>query len=130
MPITCKHHQYDALGFCPICQHSASMSKVKAKLEKEDFFGSAPTVFVGRYGYPNVNVGIMSPPEIDENAWLLDAPRYWGQHTFSIPQMIDIRSELVNSRFNIGIKSSGGYIDMAREVAMASKPVEVEISLK
>ena len=34
--------------------------------------------------------------------------------------MIDIRSELVNSRFNIGIKSSGGYIDMAREVAMAS----------
>jgi hypothetical protein len=130
MPVSCKHHQYDSLGFCPICEHSRAMASVKKKLEKEDFFGSSPTVFVGRYGYPNVNVGIMAPPEIDENAWLLDAPRYWGSHGFTIPQMIDIRSELINSRFSANIKGRNRLLEIGKEITMASKPVELEINLE
>ena len=130
MSLSCKHKQYESLGFCPICQHSRAMSQVKAKLPKQEFFGSAPTVFVGRFGYPNVNVGIMAPPEIDENAWILDAPRYWGEHSYTIPQMIDIRSELINSRLAVGIKDRNKFLQVSREVAMASKPAEVEIKLE
>ena len=129
MSISCKHKQYESLGFCPICEHSKVMGSMKKKLEKQDFFGSSPTVFVGRFGYPNVNVGIMAPPQIDENAWLLDAPRYWGKNKFTIPQMIDIRSELINSRFGMNIKGQNKLLEIGREVTMASKPVEVEINL-
>lgn len=132
-PQKCNHKQYEALGFCPICEHNRAMSQVKKKLEKEDFFGSSPTVFVGRFGYPNVNVGIMAPPEIDEKAWLLDAPRYWGKENFTIPQMIDIRSELINSRFTVGIKdanSKNKFLEIGKEITMASKPVELEINLE
>src|SRR3989344_8646687 len=129
MALSCKHKQYEALGFCPICEHSLAMKQVKTKLTKQELFGSAPTVFVGRFGYPNLNVGIMAPPEISEEAWKLDAPRYWGQHNFSIPQMINIRSELINSRFSVNIKGKSKFLDISKEVAMASKPAEVEIKL-
>jgi len=38
------------------------------KLDKKDFFGSSPpTIFIGsKLRYPNVNVGILSPPEETE----------------------------------------------------------------
>ncbi len=129
MSLACKHKQYEALGFCPICEHNRAMTKIKSQLTKQDYIGSAPTVFVGRVGYPHLNVGIMAPPIIDEQAWMLDDPRYWGKHNFSIPQMINVRSELVNSRFSIDIKGKNKWLDISREVAMSSKPVEVDINL-
>ena len=34
---------------------------ISKKLEyKKDFFGDSPAPFIGRYGYPNVNVGVLS----------------------------------------------------------------------
>ena len=33
---------------------------------KEDFFGSSPAPFVGRYGYPYVNVGILATFDLHE----------------------------------------------------------------
>ena len=66
--------------FCPIIARSKAMFRLKEDMAKEpsaDFFGSAPAPFVGRFGYPSVNVGILAPPEIKEDAWLHDAPLDW-----------------------------------------------------
>lgn len=116
--------------FCPIIAKSQALSKVKDKITSEDFFGSSPSVFVGHHGYPYVNVGILSPPEKDEETWLYDAPSYWAEHNFQIPRIIDFRSSLINSRFKSHIKEKNNFLDLSQEIGMASKPVDVEINLK
>ncbi|MBW2991607.1 Nre family DNA repair protein [Candidatus Woesearchaeota archaeon] len=117
-------------SFCPIYAKNQSLFKIKEKITKEDFFGSAPSPFVGRYGYPDINVGILSPAEIQADAWLLDAPNYWADNNYQIPEIIDLRSSLVNSRFKANIKDQNKLLEISQEVGMSSKPVDIEINLK
>ncbi|MBI2139262.1 hypothetical protein HYU13_06745, partial [Candidatus Woesearchaeota archaeon] len=115
---------------CPACRKAKSLFRVKELLRSEDFFGSAPGVFVGHYGYPHLNVGILSPPERTERAWLYDAPRHWALSNMQIPEIIDCRTSLINSRFKAQVKDANKFLIMGQEVAMASKPVDVEINLE
>ncbi|MCP3683451.1 MAG: hypothetical protein GY861_12260 [bacterium] len=131
--IKCKGsdpYRYCGKSFCPIYARAASMFKVKDKIGKEEFVSSSPAPFVGRYGYPEVNVGVLSPPEQKDDAWLFDAPRHWAKSSFDIPQIVDLRSALINSRFKANIKSSNRLLDISQEVGMASKPVDIDVSLK
>ncbi|TKJ17206.1 hypothetical protein CEE44_01575 [Candidatus Woesearchaeota archaeon B3_Woes] len=107
-----------------------AMFRVKPKLTKRDFEGSSPAPFVGHVGYPNLNVGLLSPVEVKEKAWIYDAPRYWADNQFKIPDIVDYRSALINSRFKTHVKNSTKFLEIAQEVGMASKPVDVEIHLK
>ncbi|MDA1196632.1 MAG: hypothetical protein O2779_01570 [Nanoarchaeota archaeon] len=115
---------------CNICTRAKSLFKVKDLLKSEDFFGSSPNVFVGHHGYPNLNVGILSPPEPKEDAWLLDAQKHWAKTNTQIPQIIDYRTQLLNSRFKVQVKQSNRFLELSKEIGMASKPVDVEINLK
>jgi len=116
--------------FCPIIAKAESLFKIKDTLPKEDFFGSSPTPFVGHNFYPNLYVGILSPPEQREDAWLYDAPNYWAEHDFQIPEIVDYRSALINSRFRLNVKQRNKFLEISQEIGMASKPVDVEINLK
>lgn len=123
--------------FCPLVAKSQAMFRVKDEFVKatdSNFFGSAPAPFVGRFGYPAVNVGILAPPEIKEDAWLHDAPLDWAKNNFSIQQIIDLRSSLINSRFKSDVTAvrSGRsrLLEISQEVGLAKRPVEVEINLK
>lgn len=102
------------------------------ELNDTDFYGnSPPSVFVGRYGYPNVNVGVLSPVKIDSNSWLYDAPKEWALRNYSAREVLKLRSHLVNSRFKSGIKSfNQKLLNIAQEVGMASNPVDMEVKLK
>jgi len=61
---------------------------------------SPPSVFIGsKLKYPLVNVGILSPLDKDENAWLYDDEKYWANNDFQINDVIKIRESLLNSRF-------------------------------
>jgi hypothetical protein len=115
-------------SYCPIVAKSQAMFKVKDRLGKEDIFGSSPSPFVGRYGYPNVNVGILSVGEPDSSRY--DAPRMWAESDYKIPQIVDLRSSLINSRFRIGVKQQSKFLEVSQEVGMAAKPVEMEIKLE
>lgn len=118
-------------SFCPIIAKSQAQFRIREKLVKEDFFGASPAPFVGRFGYPYVNVGILSPVDTTEGAWEYDAPRHWADHDYKIPRIIDFRSALVNSRFRSYVKQkSTKLMEISQEVGMSSKPVEVEINLK
>ena len=131
--IKCKGRDPANCGrtFCPIIAKSEALFKVKDQLNKEDFFGSSPAPFVGRFGYPEINVGILSPPEQKEDAWLHDAPLHWSHNDFNIPQIVDLRSALINSRFKAYVKErSDRLLGITQEVGMASKPVDVEVNLK
>ena len=64
---------------------------------KTDFQGSAPAPFIGRYGYPNVNIGILSPQYSGDTSYY-DSPHLWNRGNFSIPQVANMRYGLVNSK--------------------------------
>src|SRR3989344_3074244 len=99
---------------------------------------SPPSVFVGsKLHYPLVNVGILSPLQRDENAWLYDQPKYWADNNFQINDVVKLRDSLLNSRFQSNVRdvtsnssTSKKFVQLAQEIAVASKPVDVEIELR
>ena len=95
---------------------------------------SPPSVFVGsKLKYPLVNVGILSPLEKDENAWIYDDAKYWAENNFQINDVLRLRNNLLNSRFQSNVHDSGTskkFVEIAQEIAIASKPVDIEIELK
>ena len=95
---------------------------------KEDFFGAAPNLFVGKYGYPNINVGILSNENVDKE---YDDPKIWYGKGFDIPKIVTMRSMLINSNFRSNIRSFNDRLfEITRDVALAKKPVDVEINLE
>jgi len=92
---------------------------------------SPPSVFVGSSNYPKVFMGILSPPEQKENAYILDSPERWYQQKSSLDQILNFRGQLIYSRFQSNIKRPGGkLIDVIQELAMAKKQADVEVKLK
>ena len=54
---------------------------------------STPSIFIGsKLKYPLVNVGIMSPLERDDDAWIYDAEPYWAKHDFGIKDVLKLRN--------------------------------------
>ncbi len=119
--------------FSKLIAESGIMFKMIKELKKESFFGtSPPSVFVGSKLYPQANVGILSPPNEVEDAWMYDDPRFWKKENYDINQIALLRASLVNSRFQVNIKDAlkqEKFLDVAKEIAIASKPVDVEINL-
>ena len=95
---------------------------------------SPPSVFVGsKLEYPLVNVGILSPLEKDDSAWVYDDAKYWAKHNFSIRDVIHLRDGLLNSRFQSKVTDSRlnkKFVQIAQNLALASRPVDIEIELK
>lgn len=97
---------------------------------KQDFQGSAPAPFIGRFGYPNVNIGILSP-QIPGDTSHYDSPKLWSQKKFPIGGIASLRYGLVNSNFQNNVKNlNHRFLEIVQEVGMASKPVELEVNLK
>lgn len=96
---------------------------------------SPPSIFIGsKLKYPLVNVGILSPLQKDEDAWIYDDAKFWAHNNFSIRDVLNLRENLLNSRFQSNVtaprQESKKFVEMAQEIAMASRPVDVEIELK
>ena len=105
----------------------------KATIENvKNFTGtSPPSVFVGASGYPEVFMGILSPPEQKENAYILDSPEKWYQQKSGLDQILNFRGQLIYSRFQSNIKRPAGkLIDVLQELAMTKKQIDVEVELK
>ncbi len=103
----------------------------KKIIEVEEFFGSSPpAVFVGRHGYPKVNFGILSLPEISEQAIIYDYPEEWYKQKASFYDILSYRAKLIYSRSKTHVKKSERFLDKVQEIVPAKKNVDVEIKLK
>jgi len=95
---------------------------------------SPPSIFIGsRLKYPEVNVGILSPIDKDEKAWIYDDAKYWVENNFEVIHILYLRNNLLNSRFRAKVMDARigkKFLDISKEIAIASKPVNVEIKLK
>lgn len=104
------------------------LSPSKQSLEDSFFGASPPSIFVGRYGYPNVNAGILSPVAEQDTA-TYDAPDIWSSQKMPIEEVIGYRSNLVNSRDTVSVTETEQFMDVAKEIAMAKDPVDIEVDL-
>ena len=100
-------------------------------MRSEEIAGaSPPSVFVGRIGYPYVYAGPLVPP-IHEDTSLYDLPEFWFGKT--IDEIVGFRSMLVRGKYRVHVRKlegAGKIIDKTRELALAVKPVDIELMLK
>ncbi len=129
------------LDFCPLLAKIES-SFPKLEVKGKDFSGtSPPSVFVGRYGYPKVNLSPLLPfRHLEEGeARGLDAPSDW--YGKDLEEIIALRSQLyrVRTRHNVkpgGVGGVGGIggeekmLEAARSLALSARPLDVEVGLK
>lgn len=127
--LQCKGRHFCGRSYCPHYLKTQSMYKVKAHLSKEEFESASPAPFVGHFGYPRVHIGILAPPVDTEDVWMYDAPKYWSEKELQIPEIVDFRSSLINSRFNANVRVRNRFLEISQEVAMASSPADIEFSL-
>jgi hypothetical protein len=122
--IFCKSKFHDHRS-CPVSYSLQKKEEIKASF-KQDYFGQAPNVFIGRHGYPRIRVGILGTERYDKH----DEPKVWSAEGTPIPEIVGLRSSLVNSFFQTSIKGfNERFADVAKEVSMAKRPVDVEIGL-
>jgi hypothetical protein len=126
-------------GVCKVCgkvnckKHSFLLENVRRVSE---FSGSSPPeIFVGKWNYPNVNVGILSPQE-HGNTELLSSQEIWHQQRLSIPQIISLRGQLIYGRSQSNIKkvlnfeTKSRFLSTMQEVAMTSRSIGAEFKLE
>lgn len=120
---------------CRICgednckKHSFLLGKTKTLTE---FSGSSPPeIFVGKWNYPNVYAGILSPDEIGDTE-ILSSAELWHRNKLSIPEILSFRNKLVYGRKQSNIKQNqtSPFISVLKEIAMAYKSVSTEFKLK
>jgi hypothetical protein len=99
-------------------------------MNSEDIEGaSPPSVFIGRIGYPNVYAGPLVPP-VQGDTSMYDLPELWFGK--SMDEIVAFRSMLVRGKQRVHVQKfseAGAVIDKTRELALAVKPVDVEMLL-
>lgn len=116
--LNCKKHEFSFQGIKKIEQFSGS---------------SPPEVFIGRYNYPFVNVGILSPNQLG-NTEIMSSQELWHKNKFSIPQILELRNKLILGRKQSNIKKAietnkTRFLSTLQEVAMTSKSIATEFKL-
>ena len=124
-------HACSSEGQCkPTCPVLQKLKEFSPKI-KEEFSGSSPPeIFVGRYNYPQVNVGILSPAEFG-NTEERSMPEIWFEKKMTISQIFSARSSMIYSRFKSSIKfiKKDKNLSTMQEVALAAKPAAMEFKL-
>ena len=96
-------------------------------IKSNDIAGSSPpAVFVGRYGYPKVEIGPLLPTFMGDTTEL-DKPELWGGK--SMYDIAAMRYQLVRGKYRIDatdFSKSGRIVDNVQELALTEKPVSVE----
>lgn len=116
------------------CQvHQFSIGAIK---RIESFSGSSPPeVFIGKWNYPNVYAGILSPPE-NGNTEILSSQEIWHEKKLSIPEILALRGKLIYGRTQTNIKNlfnlnlNSKFLQTMQEVAMTQKSISAEFKLK
>ncbi len=106
----------------------------ESNLQGESLVGStAPSVFVGRSSYPDVNAGILAPVGQEDTAEEFATSGRWYQRGLDINNVLQYRTGLLNSRRSSKVNVHDvwdGFVGTQREVAIADRPVDVEIGLR
>ena len=113
------------------------LDEVERQLEQavqgEALFGStAPEIFVGRSGYPDVSTGLLSPVDREADAAGYATSGDWYRRELGIDDVLRRRTGLLNATRGARVDVEDvwdGFVGVQREVAIADHPVDVEVGL-
>jgi len=122
------------MKYCKICnkpnckEHNFLIPKT---ISIKDFSGSSPPeIFVGRYNYPNINIGILSPQSHGDTSQL-SSPEEWHKNQLSIKDIVSLRNQLIYGRTKSYIKNfNTNFLKTMQQVALTHKSVSTEFNLK
>ena len=113
-----------------------------AEVSDDAVVGSvSPSIFVGRSNYPRVSTGLLSPVGREERAATFETSSAWYDEGVSIGDVFERRTSLLNANRGVDVNDAGtdagtgvhdawdGWLGVQREVAIADRPVDVEIGL-
>src|SRR3989338_1771962 len=102
------------------------------KLEELDFLSnSPPSVFIGsKLKYPNVNVGVLTPSQPLKQVNILNNQGEWTKLDLSIKQILSLRNQLINSRYQTQVKTTTSLTEKSQEIGMSIKPTDLELNLE
>lgn len=93
---------------------------------------TSPSIFVGRSNYPTVSTGLLSPVGNEDSAAEYATSGDWYRRGFSIDDVFQKRTGLLNSTRSANVDVDDvwdGFVGVQREVAIADRPVGVELGL-
>ncbi|MEM4704596.1 MAG: Nre family DNA repair protein [Candidatus Bathyarchaeia archaeon] len=114
---------------CPIIIRANYYLRSAPLMTEEIDGASPPSVFVGRIGYPHVYAGPLVPP-VKADTSFYDLPELWFGK--SIDEIVAFRFLLIRGKQRVHVQEfakAGRIIEKTRELAMAVKPVDIELEL-
>ena len=132
MCLACKGRGWCGLNKCPILDSMNARVKMKQIIKKPELFGSSPpATFIGRYGYPKINVGILLPTEQGDTT-IMNSPKEWFDQKMEPGKILEFRSSLINSRRKNFVDATrpDRFLEIVQEIALSSKPIDTEVVLK
>lgn len=109
----CKGKGLCGLPRCPIMSRFHAQLAIKPSM---DYQGSSPSVFIGSFGYPDLQGG---PLLINDS----DNPLDWINRNLGMEDIVGIRARTI--RGNAGLHQVAGNL---KEIAISSIPLDVDIS--
>ncbi len=109
----CKGKGLCGLPRCPIMSRFHAPLAIKPSM---DYQGSSPSVFIGSYGYPDLQGG---PLLINDS----DNPPDWINRNLGMEDIVGIRARTI--RGNAGLHLVAGNL---QEIAISSIPLDVDVS--
>jgi hypothetical protein len=126
-------------------QLDAFERRFEAEVSGDAVVGSvSPSIFVGRANYPTVSTGLLSPVGREADAATFETSGDWYDERVSITDVFDRRTSLLNANRGVDVTDAGvssaderprvhdawdGWLGVQREVAIADRPVDVEVGL-
>ncbi|MEF8873984.1 MAG: Nre family DNA repair protein [Candidatus Thermoplasmatota archaeon] len=116
---------------CPVMVKYYHRMDSKSLVDDTDISGSSPPgVFVGRYGYPKVDIGPLVPPFHGDTSEL-DMPELWVGK--DIDDIVENRTKLVRGKYPVRVDKSDDrdkVVDFTQQMALSKDPAEVEAFFK
>lgn len=124
----CRGRGWCGLTYCPIIASKLALIKLSGLESKQEIHGSSPpSVFVGRVGYPYVNIGPSTPYSIGDTS-IYDTPEKWLE--LKLEDILSIRMSMVTGFRRVKIDDiNQPFVNMLHELALSVKPVDIEVKL-
>ncbi|MET1101371.1 MAG: Nre family DNA repair protein [Pyrodictiaceae archaeon] len=126
----CRGRGFCGLSYCPLLAQRMAMAKLRRVYGSRELYGSSPpSVFVGRIGYPYVNVGPSLPPVVGDTS-IYDLPEKWIG--LSLEKILDYRWSLItgSARVKVDEASRDRLVLELQELVLSTRPVEAELVLE
>ncbi len=126
----CRGRGWCGLTYCPLLARRMASFKLRRVIGSTELYGSSPpSVFVGRYGYPVVNVGPSTPPVTGDTS-VYDLPEKWLD--LKIEDILSYRWSLITGSNRLSVdapRRPDRFLEDIYMIVLSAKPVDVELKL-